>query len=81
MPHWIDKNAFVSQISTELNAAMMLAAEPLIEKALEDIRIKMREELGKRLIGLVQNNMMVEVMGQHIVVTINQALEDRKALK
>ena len=75
MATYINEEEFVKFFSQHINKAMMKAAKPLIKKALEEIEIEMRKELGAYLIGFMDSNMVAERMGVDLRIILKQALE------
>lgn len=69
----IHEAEFARLLREELNAAMLSAAEPVLQAAIKELERKMREELGKRIIALIQNDFSVERMGHDIRILVKQA--------
>ena len=70
----LNLDGFKSMFYAGLNSAMMEAAEPIIEKALDEIEVAMRERLGQKLIGVIDSDFSMERMGTDIRIIIKQAI-------
>lgn len=60
-------------LGKELKVAMLLAAEPILLRAMKDIEQKMRERMAARLIAFIENDFVVERMGHDIRIVVKQA--------
>ncbi len=69
----LDREEFSRFFKEELNASMSRVAEPILEKALEDMERTMREQMAQKLISLIENDFVVERMGHDIRITVRQA--------
>ncbi len=59
----INKEYFHKQLLAQLNAGMKEAAEPVIEKALDDIEKEMRKKLGAMVVSFLDGYLEIERMG------------------
>jgi hypothetical protein len=73
MPDLINHDAFKVHLLQSVNEAMKEAAEPVIEKALKEIEITMRETLAQKLISMIDSNISMERYGTDLRITIRQA--------
>lgn len=71
----IDEKGFLKSLKGNINESMMVAAEPVIQAALKDIEIKMREDLAKTLIGFIESYVSMERYGTDLRITINKSYE------
>lgn len=78
MENLINFEEFEKFFTTGLNEAMTEAAEPIIQKAIQDIEKEMREVMAKSLIAMVQNNFSIERMQNDIKIIVKQALPDAR---
>lgn len=60
MAQIINTDAFLNQLQAGLHAEMMAAAEPLLEKALDQMRAEMRKRLAAMLVGYLETTYSVE---------------------
>ena len=68
----INNDVFNKQFKEMLNAAMLEAAEPIIQEALKKAEIKMRESLAVRLIALIQDDFDVRRFGHDLHIVVKQ---------
>jgi hypothetical protein len=73
MAKFIDEKLFIEELGSQLNAAMIEAAEPLIEEALLKVGREMREQLAKKLLSLIETDYDVMRDGKVVRITIRQA--------
>ncbi len=73
MASLINKDEFARQLHTKLNAGMIEAAEPIIQKALKDTEIAMRKQLGAMLISYLDNNFVVESFSDELRIKVFQS--------
>lgn len=69
----INESVLASLIKEEINEAMLSAAEPAIQEALKTIEQKMREQMGSKIISLIDSNFVLDRMGHDIRILIKQA--------
>ena len=72
-----DPGNALSQLQHHLNDAMLKAAEPIIQKALQDIEREMREKLAQKVIALLRNDWSVDRLGSDLRIVVHQALKER----
>jgi len=68
----INTDAFIKELGSKLNESMTKAAEPIIQRALQDIEVEMRKQLANNLIGFIDSNMSFERFGSDIRILISQ---------
>lgn len=66
----LNRGAFLKMMQERLNIEMAKAAEPVIEKALDDIETEMRKKLGGMIVGFLDSYMEVERMGQSLRILV-----------
>lgn len=69
----INVEAFRETLHEDLNQSMMEAAEPILQKALKDIEVKMRERMAALIIARIQRDFNVSLRGEEISITVKQA--------
>lgn len=65
-------NSLKQLIIGQLNEQMIEVAEPILQKALLDIELKMREKLGATIIQYIDSAMDIERMGTNLRITIRR---------
>jgi 2-keto-3-deoxy-6-phosphogluconate aldolase len=68
----INEPNFVAMLKERMNKEMQQAAEPVIQKALQEIEVAMRKQLAENLIALIDRQFSVNRMGDDIVIHIRQ---------
>ena len=72
----INKDMFVKQLSKQIHEALLAAAEPIIEKAIDDTRKEMRKRLGAMVTGMLQDSYSIDRMGTDLRIIVS--LKDPK---
>lgn len=62
----------LAEIAMKVNQEMMKAAEPIIQKAIEDAEKDMRKQLGAMLIGLINQSFSMTRHGTIIEIRLDQ---------
>ena len=68
----INPKAFEESMLVPLNNAMLEAAEPIVQKALKEMEVRMRKQLASNLISFISQNFSVESFQDQILIRIQQ---------
>ena len=68
----INPKAFEESMLVPLNNAMLEAAEPIVQKALKEMEVRMRKQLASNLISFITQNFSVESFQDQILIRIQQ---------
>ena len=68
----INPKAFEESMLVPLNNAMLEAAEPIVQKALKEMEVRMRKQLASNLISFITQNFSVESFQDQILIKIQQ---------
>jgi len=69
----INDAEFEKQLFKTLNTAMLVAAEPIVQKALKEVEVEMRKQLASNLISFITNNYTIQTRSDNMVITVKQA--------
>lgn len=69
----INEKYFKEYLGAELNEAMTVAAEPMIQEALKKIEAKMRSALAERLVSRIKSDYDIRYRGEILEIRIRQA--------
>lgn len=61
-------------IIAKMNASMMQAAEPMIQKALAEIEAEMRRSLAANTIAMIERATRFEIMRDEVVIVLQSAV-------
>jgi len=73
-----DMGRFEEDLLESLNHHMTMAVAPMLEKALDEIEMKMRRVLAERLIALIRNDLKIKRLGNELTIVIKQAKIDKE---
>lgn len=63
-------------IIREMNDDMVAAAEPVIQKALIDIEMRMRKKLGEMIISKLEEDVDIMTMGRQLTISVRHKHEN-----
>lgn len=70
MASLFNQEAFREMVGNGLNEGLLKAAEPIVERALQEIEAEMRRKLAAMLIGMIEHSYNMERNGSDIVVRV-----------
>lgn len=73
MSAYIDGPSFLRSLQEEMNRQMLAAAEPVIQKAVQEVERAMRQRLGAMVIGLIEKSVEVDRFGPDLRILVKQA--------
>lgn len=72
----LNTDVLMLKIREAMNKEMAAAAEPIIQKALDEakkeIEVAMRKKMGSMLIAVIDNNFRMERMGTDLHIIVHQ---------
>lgn len=68
----INQEAFLATMKEQINAAMIKAAEPIIQAALAEVEKKMRETLAQHVLARIEHAVDVRTFSDRIVFEIRR---------
>lgn len=71
----INVDVFNELVGKYLDEEMKNAAQPILDKALQDIENKMRERMASMTIAFIKNDITIDRMGQDIRIIVKQAMK------
>ncbi len=66
----IGGDCFFENLRSDIQRRMVESCEPVIQKALKDIEFRMRKELGRVVLGMIDSNYSVVQNRDKIEITI-----------
>jgi hypothetical protein len=72
---WLNDERFLEGLKRKLNADMLSAAEPVLQKALVDAEKKMRESLASNVVAFLDHSFSVERYGSDLRILVKHERE------
>lgn len=74
----INQDVFLEHLKKKINVSMVGAAEPIIQKALEDIESEMRQKLASIVVSLIKVDFNCERSGKDLKILVKQIITERE---
>lgn len=67
---WINSDNMLAMLQKQMNEEMMLAAAPVIEKAVAEAKKEMQKKLGAMFVAMIDQSFSVERFGSNLRITV-----------
>ena len=68
----INQDVFLAAMKAQINAAMIKAAEPIIQAALVEVEKEMRATLAKHILARIEQTVEIRTMSDRVVFEIRR---------
>jgi hypothetical protein len=68
--NYINEELFIEEIRANARYKMLEAAEPIIQEAMKEIELKLRESLGSFVVGMIEHDFNIYKQQGDLVITV-----------